>query len=291
MIDQNLTAQNISKSFKEKEVLKNMNLTLEPNKIYGLIGRNGVGKTTLLSVLSAQSAATKGKVFLGEMPVWENQEVLDHICFSREINGNTMVQSLTVKKYLWRASVYYPNWDEEYAKRLVREFDLDMKQRIAKLSKGMTSMLTIITALASRADYTFLDEPAAGLDIIAREQFYDLLLEEYSRSGRTFVVSTHIVDEAERIFEEVIILKDGTILLKEDTQELLGRCLHVSGLDEEVKKCTAGCRTFQWETFGRNAGVTVLLEPGETLPGSGKVDVMPVNLQKAFTALCGKGES
>lgn len=86
--------------------------------------------------------------------------------------------------------------------------------------KGMLSMVTIITAMASKAPFTFLDEPVAGLDVIAREQFYQLLLDEYTETGRTFVVSTHIIEEASDIFEEVIIVDKGEILLKENTQEL-----------------------------------------------------------------------
>lgn len=82
-------------------------------------------------------------------------------------------------------------------------------------------MLTIVVALASKAEFTFLDEPVAGLDVVARDQFYRILLDEFTESGRTFVISTHIIEEAEDLFEEVIFLHKGEILLKENTQELL----------------------------------------------------------------------
>ena len=95
-------------------------------------------------------------------------------------------------------------------------------------------MLSIVLALASKADFTFLDEPVSGLDVVAREQFYRLLLEEFTESGRTFVISTHIIEEAADLFEEVIFLHQGKILLKENTQELLERCIYVSGRAEEV---------------------------------------------------------
>ena len=87
------------------------------------------------------------------------------------------------------------------------------------------SMVTIVVALASKAKYTFLDEPTAGLDVVARNDFYKLLIEEYTESGRTFVISTHIIDEASDVFEEVIIIKDKKIALKENTTELLERAL------------------------------------------------------------------
>ncbi len=86
------------------------------------------------------------------------------------------------------AGALFPHWDNEMAEQLLEEFELDRKQKIYKLSKGMMSMITIIVALASKAKYTFLDEPVAGLDVVARENFYRLLLDEYSETGRTFVI-------------------------------------------------------------------------------------------------------
>lgn len=143
---------------------------------------------------------------------------------------------MKVKEYLRAASIYMPGWDKEYADRLIREFELDTKARINKLSKGMLSMVTIVVALASKAEFTFLDEPVAGLDVVMRETFYKLLLEEFAESGRTFVISTHIIEEAADVFEEVIVLNKGRIILKENTQELLERACHVSGraVDEKI---------------------------------------------------------
>ena len=93
-------------------------------------------------------------------------------------------------------SPLYPRWDEEYARRLLKEFGVEEKKRVSQLSKGQLSMVTILIALASNAPITILDEPVAGLDVVARERFYQLLLEDYARTGRTFIISTHIIEEA-----------------------------------------------------------------------------------------------
>ena len=122
----------------------------------------------------------------------------------------------------------------------------------------------------------------------AREQFYQLLLDEYAESGRTFVISTHIIEEAADIFEEVIILDQGKVLLKENTQELLERSIFVSGHEQEVDKATAGLKVHHPERLGRSKGVTVLLEPGESLPDGYDVSVQKPSLQKVFVALCGE---
>lgn len=283
----------VTKTYKEKDAIKGVNLTLEKGKIYGLIGRNGAGKTTLLSMMSAQNPATAGTVTWNGADIWENQEALSHICFSRELNpasNQNALGDMKVKEYLRTASWYYPNWDAQMAAELVKKFELDEKQKLKKLSKGMLSMVTIIVALASKADFTFLDEPVAGLDVVMREYFYRILLEEYMASGRTFVVSTHILEEAADVFEEVIMIKNGELLLKENTQELVGRAFRISGMAEVVDEAVAGLLCHHEEKTGRSKSVTVLLKDEEQIPEGFDVSIQPLSLQNVFVALCGMEE-
>ena len=116
-----LKAQDLCKSYKDKQVLHNLDLTIEPGKIYGLIGRNGAGKTTLLGILTAQNTKDSGDVTYDGQPVWENQQALNHICFSRELQPTLFSgrNNLKIKHYLKSASIYYPGWDEDYAQRLL----------------------------------------------------------------------------------------------------------------------------------------------------------------------------
>ena len=288
---ENLVCKNICKNYKEKRVLENINLTFEPGKIYGLIGRNGAGKTTLLSIMSAQAPATSGEVMLGNESVWENSSALANICFSRELstNGVSGANTMKVKEYLRSAALFYPKWDKEMADNLVKLFELDVKQQIAKLSKGMMSMVTIIVALASKAEFTFMDEPVAGLDVVVRDEFYKLLIEEYTQTGRTFIVSTHIIDEASDVFEEVVVIKNKGVLIKENTIDLLERAYHVSGNEEAVKDAIIGKRIFHEDHRGRSMGVTVLLEEGQSICSDADISVQKVTLQQLFVALCGEG--
>ena len=287
-----LICKDIVKTYSGRDVLQDVSLELQPGKIYGLIGRNGAGKTTLLSILTAQNPATRGSVTLDGEPVWENRRSLEKLCFSRELNATAEsgLSSMKAKEYLRIASTYYENWDRELEERLVKLFNLNLKKKFAKMNKGMLSMVTIVVALCSKAPYTFLDEPVAGLDVVAREQFYKLLLEEYASSGRTFVVSTHIIEEAADVLEEVIILHEGRVLIEADTQAFVDSAVHVSGKIEEVDAATAGLEVHQPETVGRSKGVTVFLKPGERVDESRDVSVQPVNLQRAFVALCGEEE-
>ena len=285
-----LVCENLTKKYGDKTVLDHVNLTLESGKIYGLIGRNGAGKTTLLSLMSNQNPITEGTAVIDGQRIWENPKALSRLCFSRELNlsAESALSAYTLKAYLRAAETYLPHWDKEMAQKLLDLFGLDKKKKLGKLSKGMLSMVTILVAMASKAEFTFLDEPVAGLDVVAREQFYQLLLEEYTETGRTFVLSTHIIEEAADVMEEVIILDKGKILMMENTQELVDRARYVTGLADQVDGATAGLSCHHIEKIGRSKAVTVLLPAGEDLNPGYDVTVQPVNLQKLFVALCGE---
>lgn len=292
-----LSAQHITKNYGKKQVLHDVSIDIEPGIIYGLIGRNGAGKTTLLSILTAQNTWDTGTVTYGDAPVWENAAALADICFSRELSPMMMFGENTykVRDYLKAAATYYPYWDEAYAQRLVQRFGLETKKRISKLSKGMLSMVTIILALASRAPITILDEPVAGLDVVAREDFYKLLLEDYTETGRTFVISTHIIEEATNVFEKVIVMKDGAIAEVAETEEFVGSFSFMTGKDEDVAAVCArlgSSKVLHTEHFGRQTGAALRVPPRQAQAAAEgrNVDISPVNLQKAFVYLAGERE-
>ncbi len=291
MEQKTLCAKNVCKQYKEKRALDGVTLTLEPGHIYGLIGRNGAGKTTLLSALTAQIPLSDGQVTYGGAPVWENEKALADLCFSREIEtgggAGAGVAALKVKEYLRMGRLFCPHWDETYAQTLVKQFGLDVKQKIGRLSKGMQSMLTIVVALASRAPITLLDEPVAGLDVVAREDFYRLLLDEHLASGRAFVISTHILEEAATVFERVLILKEGKLIEDTDTDDLLAQFCAVSGPDAAVQAACEGYTVLHREALGSHVSC-VVRAPAATLQARGAaVELSALSLQKVFVALCG----
>lgn len=288
-----LKAEGLCKSYGTHQVLHNLDLELLPGKIYGLIGRNGAGKTTLLGILTAQNTKDSGSVTYDGEPVWENQRALDHICFSRELQPTLFSgqNNLKVRHYLRSAAIFYPNWDGEYAQRLLEEFKLEPKKKICQLSKGQMSMVTILIALASRAPLTILDEPAAGLDVVMRERFYQLLLEDFAQTGRTFVVSTHIIEEAASVFEQVIILDQGRIVENAPTDELVEQFRYLSGRDDVVDQACAGLEVLSVRQMGRRKTAAVRGSAAQLKAAQeADVDVSPMNLQNVFVALCGHGD-
>ena len=288
-----LMARGVCKAYGQLKVLDGLDLTVEPGKIYGLIGRNGAGKTTLLGILTAQNTMDAGAVTYDGQPVWENQWALDHLCFSRELqptqNGAQNPQK--VRDYLRAAAAFLPRWDRKCAARLLEEFRLEPRKKIGQLSKGQMSMVTILVALASRAPVTILDEPVAGLDVVMRERFYRLLLDDYAETGRTFILSTHIIEEAASVFEEVLILDRGKIVEHAPTEELVGQFAYLSGAEEELDRACAGLQVLSEERVGRRTTRAVRGTP-EALEAAGAfdVDLAPMNLQNVFVALCGHGD-
>lgn len=290
---QALQAAKLCKNYGKQEVLRDLDLTFAPGCIYGLIGRNGAGKTTLLGILSGQNYATGGQALYGGHPVWENSAVLGNLHFARELSASSELAGLSVKNFLRAGRLFCPYWDQDYADELLKKFELPNKM-INRLSRGQMSMVSITAALACRAPVTLLDEPTAGLDVVARERFYRILLEEYQRTGRTFVISTHIIEEAASVFEKVVILDEGKVVANQETEDLVNEFRYVSGpaavLDAVLAEC--GITPLQTQVLGGHKMVAVRGEKalfGELAARDG-LTVEGMNLQNVFVALCGHGD-
>lgn len=289
-----LTASGLCKHYGKQEVLKKLDVKIEPGLIYGLIGRNGAGKTTLLSILTGQNTKDGGEVRYGGAPVWENAAALGELCFARELSPASEIAQLSVKDYLRAAALFCPHWDEAYATRLLDGFAIERKKKISKLSKGQMSMVTIAVALASCAPVTLLDEPVAGLDVVMREKFYRLLLDDYAKTNRTFVISTHIIEEAASVFERVLIMDEGKIVEDAPCEELVDAFRHLSGPAPAVDAAVAehGLTVLQTQNLGGHKMVAVRGNDAlfEELAAEPALELSGMSLQNVFVALCGHGD-
>ncbi|QKY68252.1 ABC transporter ATP-binding protein [Lentibacillus sp. CBA3610] len=228
-----IEVKNVSKNYKETKALDDVSFTLSEPKIYGLLGRNGAGKTTFMEILSGHILASEGEILIdGENP-FDNQRLTESICLIKE--GDNFKKDLKVKNVLRIYAYFYPTWDQKLADELIREYNLNLNAKVKTLSKGMASALGIIVGLASKAPITIFDEPYIGLDAAARKKFYDILLEEYEAEKRTIIFSTHLIDEVSLMFEEVLILQDGKLVLKEEAEVLRDNAYGVSGPVQDVE--------------------------------------------------------
>lgn len=229
-----IEVKNLTKKYGSHFALDNISFTLDEPKIYGLLGRNGAGKTTFMNILSGQILASSGEILIdGENP-FDNQKITESICLIKE--GQNFKKDLKVKHVLKIFSMFYPTWDQDLADRLMEEYQLNHHSKVKTLSKGMESALGIIVGLASKAPITIFDEPYIGLDAAARKTFYEILLEEYEKEPRTIIFSTHLIDEVSLLFEEVLIINQGKLVLKEEAETLRDSTCAVSGKVDEVEK-------------------------------------------------------
>lgn len=230
--------KNLTKSYGSMKAVNNVTFSFEPNKIYGLLGRNGAGKTTIMHMITAQLFATSGEVkVFGEVP-YENNQALSKICFIKE--SQKYPPNFTVQDVLNISSELFPNWDQSYADLLINDFQLPLCRRIKKLSRGMLSSVGIIIGLASRSPLTIFDEPYLGLDAVSRTLFYNRLIEDYAEHPRTIVLSTHLIDEVSKILEHVMVIEKGELIINEDADMLRGRAFTVTGLANKVDTFISG---------------------------------------------------
>jgi ABC-2 type transport system ATP-binding protein len=276
----------LTKAYGKVKAVDNVSFSLEEGKIYGLLGRNGAGKTTIMHLITAQLFATSGvlKVF-GETP-YENNRVLNQICFIKE--SQKYPDNFRVVDVLNVSPLFFPNWDRELAYSLIEEFRLPLNRRVKKLSRGMVSSVGIIVGLASRAPLTIFDEPYLGLDAVARSLFYDRLLKDYAEFPRTIILSTHLIDEVSQLLEHVIVVDRGKLIINEEADVLRGRASTVVGLSSKVEVFLAGKEVIHREPFGGLTSATLL---GDLTAQDRKqaadlgLEITPVSLQQMIVYL------
>ncbi len=270
--------------------LDRVSLTLEPGRIHGLLGRNGSGKTSLLSVLAAFRPATSGTVLVDGEDPFENPRVMAGTCLVRE-SGDHMDDK--ARATLEIAAAVRPTWDAELAGRLVDRLQVPLDRKPSQMSRGQRSALGVVVGLASRAPLTMLDESYLGLDAPSRYAFYDELLADYAEHPRTIVVSSHLIEEVERLFEQVVVLDQGRVLLADDADALRARGATLTGPSDVVDAFLDGRRVLERRTLGRTAQVTVdggLDEAERRRARDAGLDVGPVPLQDLFVHLTTAGE-
>ncbi len=280
-----LEITNLNKSYGKTKVLSNVNLQVEEGKIYGLLGRNGVGKTTLLNIISNQIRSDSGEAKLFGKDIYENNEAVENICLIKE---SGIPSEEKVKKIFKAARILYKNWDEEYKNTLITTFNLDMNKRYHKLSRGNQTIVGLIIGLASRAALTIFDEPSLGLDAAFRYKFYNILLEDAETNPRTVIISTHLIDEVTNLFEEVIILKDKEVFLKDEVSTLTEKSYFLNGRLEHISPIIEGKQVINKENFGSSTIVALfddLTEDEKQQLKNKNIDISNIPLQKLFVYL------
>lgn len=205
--------QGLSRAFGASKALNDVTLQLKPGLVYGLVGSNGAGKSTLIRHLLGLMKPQQGTVrVLGLDPVKSPVEVLAHIGYLSE--ERDLPEWMRIDELLRYTSAFYPGWDYEYAKDLLRTFDLDPAKKVKHLSKGMRAQAGLIVAVAHRPRLLLLDEPSTGLDAVIRKDILNAIIRTVADDGRTALFSSHLLDEVEQMSDELFMLDRGRIVLR-----------------------------------------------------------------------------
>ncbi|OEF97074.1 ATP-binding cassette domain-containing protein [Desulfuribacillus alkaliarsenatis] len=231
-------AKNVSVSYKEFEALSDINFSLENGKIYGLIGRNGAGKTSLLSVVAGYRNVTSGEMQIDGESVFENEKAMSQITFVHQTDYKDEYD--TINEFFELAERYRHTFDRKYAEQLVELFQLPKDKALRKFSTGMQSAFNVTIGLANRTPITIFDEAYQGMDAPTREIFYKEILEEQARYPRLFILATHLVSEMEYLFDEVIIIHKGKLLVQEEMDSFIQKGFSLTGAISDVDEVISG---------------------------------------------------
>ena len=205
----------LEKSFGNKKVLQDINLTIPRGKIIGLLAKNGQGKTTLIKLINDLLTPTKGEILVNGKNIGVDSKKSISYLPERTYLDKTM----TVDKVIEYFEKFYDNFDSKKARKLLKDLDLDTTLKLSKMSKGMQEKVQLVLVMSRIADLYILDEPLGGVDPATRDYILDIILSNFNESA-SVIISTHLIADIERILDEVIFIDKGKIILHSDSDEL-----------------------------------------------------------------------
>ena len=276
----------VSKSFRQKHVLKEMTLQVERGQTFAFLGRNGAGKTTAIRIMMGLTSSDGGSTkILGHDPATDSVALRRNVGYLAE--DQTMYGWMRGEEILQFLAPFYPTWDHQLALKYARDFEVPLNTKIKHLSKGQNVRLGLVLALAHRPEVVILDDPALGLDPIMRKQFNRDLITHLQGEGRTVFYSSHLLYEVEPIADEVAILDKGRIVVQADTEflrkdikQILLRRQDADLLDGVVQVLDRKEAKHELAVVVRNAGKVVASLESQAV----EFRVVDLNLDEIFEA-------
>ena len=228
-----LKITNVTKKYHHFKALNNVSMTLESGKIIGLLGPNGSGKTTLIKIINGLLKDYEGGVLVdGKNVGIDSRKIISYLP-----DENYFQDWMYIKDVLSIFSDLYEDFDKENCLTLMNRFKLDKGMKIKEMSKGMKEKFQLSLVMSRKAKLYILDEPIAGVDPAAREVILDVILNNYEEDALV-LISTHLISDLETIFDDVVFLKDGEIVLHQSTEDLrLERKQSIDEAFREVFRC------------------------------------------------------
>ena len=230
MINMKLVSiSNLSKTYGKKIALKDVNLNISSGKIVGLLGKNGAGKTTLIKLMNDLLTPTSGEILINGNKIGvDTKKIISYLPERTYLN-----KQMKVSEVIDYFREFYDDFDEDKAKKLLDDLDLDIDVKISKMSKGMQEKLQLVLVMSRRASLYILDEPLGGVDPATRDYILDTILSNFNEDA-SVIISTHLISDIERILDEVIFIDKGKIVLQSDADKL--RKKEKSSIDEIFRR-------------------------------------------------------
>lgn len=274
-----IEVRGVTRSFRKTTALNNVSFEVPEGSICGLLGRNGAGKTTLMALISGQDKPTSGEVLVNGHAPFENANTLTQISYIRD--NQRYPDDYKLKHILRIAPAFAPRWNATLAQELVDGFRIPEKTAIKKLSRGQLSSVAIVLGLASQAPITLFDEPYLGLDVAARHFFYDILIREIAETPRTILFSTHLIEEAESLFDHVALIEAGEIVLAGDPDDVRAGAYVASGIGAGIDSFLASRLVLSSQAVGVMKSAIV----GEPLSAAAEEDARRQGVQLTAATL------
>ncbi|MEZ5405988.1 MAG: ABC transporter ATP-binding protein [Verrucomicrobiia bacterium] len=219
MKDNAIEINHLSRSFGKNQALNNLNLSVKRGCVYGLLGHNGAGKTTLIKTLAGLIIPEKGAALINGLNP-RNLTTIERQKIGYVSERQNLPTHMKVKNLIKFCSGFYANWDHELTQRILTQLNISKQKKINQLSQGQARQINLLLALAQHPEILLLDEPAANLDVVARREFLDEILNLIRQQERTVIFSSHILSDIERIADEIGILVKGQLKISASVDEL-----------------------------------------------------------------------
>lgn len=207
-------------SYGKTPILKSITTTLEEGRIYGLLGENGVGKTTLLTLLGGLKKVCSGSITTdGENPFDRTPTLLQNQFY---LPDEVLPVAMKAECFAKERGAFWPDYDHSKFLEIMKEFENDPAKKMNQMSAGQLKKTYISLALACGCKYIFMDEPTNGLDIPSKTQFRSAIM-KYTSDDSTIVISTHQVRDLENIIDPIIILDRQDVLLNASVEEITSK--------------------------------------------------------------------
>ncbi len=287
--DNAIETENLGRTFGNFDAVRGVNLSVQRGTVFGLLGNNGAGKSTIIKMIIGHLRPTAGGVkVLGRTLEQDLIEIRRRVAYVSE--NRYLYEWMTVAESIKFTRAFHSNWDDGKAAHLLKRFSLPPEKKVRQLSRGNRARLCLLLALSFNPELIILDEPTSGLDPIVRRDFIENIVAEIAEEGKTVLFSSHIVEEVERVADYVGIINDGELLLTSSVDDIKASYKRVRYATNGTRPELAGVPGILGVENGRHEQVLTVKGWGEEtvralgLRGVSEPEVLPISLEEIFVS-------